>query len=155
MLEKLAGLLNPRRTRGSRSTNEVRFLINGLLANNLSTQRKEHLEYDHILSHTIFIMAETARVTVTLAADLVEGIDRIERNRSRFIAEAVQHELTRRRQAALLQSIHSPHADTVALVDTGLADWVSDLPADDGLVDVDAGTPVRWVEGQGWTKGRA
>lgn len=94
-------------------------------------------------------------MTVTLDADLVDGIDRIERNRSRFIAEAVRHELTRRRQAALLQSIHSPHADTVALVDTGLADWVSDLPADDGLVDVDAGTPVRWIEGQGWTTGRA
>lgn len=100
-------------------------------------------------------MAETARVTVTLDADLVEGIDRIERNRSRFIAEAVQHELTRRRQAGLLRSVHSPHADTVALVETGLVDWVSDLPADEGLVDVDAGTPVRWVEGQGWTKGRA
>ena len=94
-------------------------------------------------------------MTVTLDADLVDGIDRIERNRSRFIAEAVQHELARRRQAALLQSIRSPHADTVALVDTGVADWVSDLPADDGIVDVDAGTPVRWVEGQGWTKGRA
>ena len=94
-------------------------------------------------------------MTVTLDADLVDGIDRIERNRSRFIAEAVQHELARRRQAAVLQSIRSPHADTVALVDTGVADWVSDLPADDGLVDVDAGTPVRWVEGQGWTKGRA
>ena len=94
-------------------------------------------------------------MTVTLDADLVNGIDRIERTRSRFVAEAVQHELARRRQAALLQSIRSPHADTVALVDTGVADWVSDLPADDGVVDVDAGTPVRWVEGQGWTKGRA
>ncbi len=100
-------------------------------------------------------MAGTARVTLTLAADLVDDIDRLERNRSRFIADAVRHELTRRRQAALLQSVHSPHADTVALVETGLADWVSDLPADDGLVDVAAGTPVRWVEGQGWTKGRA
>ena len=100
-------------------------------------------------------MAETARVTVTLAVDLVDSIDRIERNRSRFIAEAVQHELARRRQAGLLQSLRSPHADTVALVDTGLADWVSDLPADEGLVDIDAGTPVRWVEGQGWTKGLA
>ena len=100
-------------------------------------------------------MAETARVTVTLAADLVEDIDRLEPNRSRFIAQAVAHELTRRRQAALLQSIRSPHADTVALVNTGLADWVSDLPADEGLVDVDAGTPVRWVEGKGWKQGRA
>jgi predicted phosphoribosyltransferase len=100
-------------------------------------------------------MAETSRVTVTLAADLVDSIDRIERNRSRFIAEAVRQELARRRQAGLLQSIHSPHADTVALVDTGLADWVSDLPADEGLVDMNAGTSVRWVEGQGWTTGRA
>ena len=99
-------------------------------------------------------MTETARVTVTLATDLVESIDRIERNRSRFIAEAVRHELARRRQAALLESVHTPHADTVALVDAGLSDWVSDLPADEGLVDVDAGTPVRWVEGQGWTKDR-
>jgi len=113
------------------------------------------LEYDHILSHTVEAMAESARVTVTLPADLVEDIDRLERNRSRFIAEAVAHELTRRRQAALLQSLRSPHADTEALVDTGLADWVSDLPADEGLVDVDAGIPVRWVEGKGWTKGRA
>jgi hypothetical protein len=100
-------------------------------------------------------MAETARVTVTLAADLVEDIDRIERNRSRFVAEAVQHELTRRRQAGLLQSLHHPHADTMALVDTGLADWVSDLPADEGLVDVDAGTPVRWIEGRGWARSHA
>lgn len=100
-------------------------------------------------------MAETERVTVTLAAHLVESIDRLERNRSRFIAEAVEHELARRRQEALLHSIRSPHADTVALVDTGLGDWVSDLPADEGLVDVAAGTPVRWVEGQGWTKERA
>jgi post-segregation antitoxin (ccd killing protein) len=100
-------------------------------------------------------MAETERVTVTLAADLVQSIDRLERNRSRFIAEAVEHELARRRQEALLHSIRSPHADTVALVDTGLGDWVSNLPADAGLVDLAAGTPVRWVEGQGWTKDRA
>ena len=100
-------------------------------------------------------MAGTERVTVTLAADLVESIDRLERNRSRFIAEAVEHELARRRQAALLHSIRSPHADTAALIDTGLGDWVSDLPADEGLVDVEAGTPVRWVEGQGWRKNRA
>ena len=97
-------------------------------------------------------MAETERVTVTLAADLVERIDRLERNRSRFIAEAVGHELERRRQEALFHSIRSPHAETVALIDTGLGDWVSALPGDEGLVDLAAGTPVRWVEGQGWTK---
>ena len=55
------------------------------------------------------------------------------------------------RQVLALDQLHHERADTVALVDTGLADWVSDLPADEGLVDVDAGTPVRWVEGKGWT----
>ena len=38
-------------------------------------------------------MSVTERVTVTLAAELVEAIDRMERNRSRFIAEAVAREL--------------------------------------------------------------
>jgi len=132
------------------------FLLgHGEVARNRRFKPYADLEYDHTVSHTIGTMAETARVTVTLAADLVEGIDRIERNRSRFIAEAVEHELTRRRQAALLHSIRCPHADTVAFVDTGLGDWVSDLPADEGLVDIAAGTPVRWVEGQGWKKDRA
>lgn len=35
----------------------------------------------------------------------------------------------------------------------GLADWGSRLPTDDeGLVDVSAGKPVRWVEGHGWVE---
>jgi len=92
------------------------------------------------------------RVTVTLPADLVEKIDRLERNRSRFIAEAVEHELAQRRQLALLQSVQNPHPDTTELVDLGLSDWISELPSDDTLVDASAGTPVRWVEGEGWTK---
>ena len=92
------------------------------------------------------------RVTVTLPADLVEKIDQLERNRSRFIAEAVQHELAQRRQDALLQSIRNPHPDTTEFVDMGVSDWISDLRDDDALVDASAGTPVRWIEGQGWTK---
>ena len=96
-------------------------------------------------------MGTTERVTVTLNADLVERIDRLERNRSRFIAEAVEHELARRRHDALLRSVHSPHAETAELVDTGLGDWTSDLFGDEDLVDMAAGMPVRWVEGHGWT----
>lgn len=92
------------------------------------------------------------RVTVTLPADLVERIDQLERNRSRFIAEAIEHELTQRRRDALLQSVQNPHPETTGLVDVVLSDWVSDLPADETLVDANAGTPVRWVEGQGWIK---
>lgn len=92
------------------------------------------------------------RVTVTLPADLVEKIDQLERNRSRFIAEAVEHELAQRRREALLQSVQNPHTETTELVDISLSDWVSDLPGDEALVDANGGTAVRWVEGQGWIK---
>jgi post-segregation antitoxin (ccd killing protein) len=97
-------------------------------------------------------MSGTERVTVTLSADLVERIDRLERNRSRFIAGAVERELARRRREALLHSIKNPHRDTADLADPGLGDWAGDLPADEGLVDVAGGTAVRWVQGRGWVK---
>jgi len=43
----------------------------------------------------------------------------------------------------------NPHPETVDLADAGLEDWTADLPADEGLVDVTAGTAVRWIEGKG------
>lgn len=98
-------------------------------------------------------MATTERVTVTLPIELVEGIDRFERNRSRFITEAVEHELVRRRREGLLRSLASPHPEAMELADTGLADWGASLPSDDeGLVDEAAGKPVRWIQGQGWVE---
>lgn len=97
-------------------------------------------------------MRTLARVTVTLPSELVEGIDRVERNRSRFIAEAVERELARRRRDALLQSIGSPHPETTGFADARLSDWTSDLPDDEGLVDPRGGTAVRWIEGQGWVR---
>lgn len=98
-------------------------------------------------------MATTERVTVTLPIDLVEGIDRFERNRSRFITEAVEHELVRRRRKGLLRSLEHPHPEAAELAETGLADWGASLPeGDGGLVDEAAGKPVRWVEGQGWVE---
>ena len=105
-----------------------------------------------ILNVILRDMSATERVTVTLDGDLIESIDRLERNRSRFIAEAVERELARRRHDALLRSVRSPHPETVELVDSGLGDWTADLPGDESLVDMTGGTPVRWVEGQGWTK---
>ena len=93
-----------------------------------------------------------AACSCTLSAELVEEIDRLERNRSRFIAEAIEHELARRRREALLSSVRSPHPETADVADTGLGDWTSDLPDDEGLVDVAGGTAVRWVEGQGWVR---
>lgn len=96
-------------------------------------------------------MATRERVTVTLPSELVDGIDRFERNRSRFIAEAVAHELERRRHEGLKRSLESPHPETGDLVDTGLGEWGASLPAGDtALVDLAAGTAVRWVSGRGW-----
>jgi len=97
-------------------------------------------------------MPPSERVTITLPADLLQEVDQLERNRSRFIAEAVQHEVARRRRAALLQSVRSPHPETAQLVNVGLADWTSELPNDESLLDPSSGTAVRWVEGQGWIK---
>jgi post-segregation antitoxin (ccd killing protein) len=97
----------------------------------------------------------TARVTVTLPVDLVERIDSIERNRSRFIAVAVEHEIEKRRREGLLRSIENPHQEAVGLAGEGLAAWGADLPEEEAdLVDLSAGTPVRWEEGRGWIKGK-
>ena len=92
------------------------------------------------------------RVTVTLSAQLLDAIDRIERNRSRFIVEAVERELARCRRETLLNSVRSLHPETVNQSDRGLGDWASDVPDDEGLVDLAGGAAVSWVEGQGWVK---
>src|ERR1017187_5167486 len=55
-------------------------------------------------------MANVDRVTVTLPSDLVRDIDRREKNRSKFVAEAVRNELDRRRRDELRRSLHNPHA---------------------------------------------
>ena len=55
------------------------------------------------------------RVTVTMPAELVAEIDRIESNRSRFIAEAVRHELQRR----LRLELQSPHPESLATAALG------------------------------------
>ena len=98
-------------------------------------------------------MPTTERVTVTLPTEMIDGIDRFEKNRSRFIAQAVDHELTRRRREGLLRSLQSPHPEATDLAEAGLDEWGERLPMEEeGLVDPSAGTPVRWVEGEGWAE---
>lgn len=94
------------------------------------------------------------RVTVTLPADLVRDIDRLEKNRSKFLQEAARHELERRRRALLERSLRSPHPETAELAEAGFQDWASSLPEEDvaGLVDLRAGKEVRWVPGEGWAE---
>jgi hypothetical protein len=97
-------------------------------------------------------MASGERVTVTLPMDLVRDIDRREKNRSKFVAEAVRHELDRRRRGDLRRSLLNPHPESVELAELSLEEWTRSLPDEntDALVDSSAGRPVRWVPGEGW-----
>ena len=80
------------------------------------------------------------RVTVTMPAELVAGVDRYESNRSRFITEAVRHELKRRRHLELLRSLDEPHPDSLATAALGLEAWGEALPTEDSdLLDPTAG----------------
>ena len=54
-------------------------------------------------------MASVERVTVTLPNDLIRDIDRQEKNRSKFVTEAIRRELDRRRLAELRRSLQNPH----------------------------------------------
>jgi hypothetical protein len=100
-------------------------------------------------------MLSNERVTVTLPTDVVRDIDRLEKNRSKFVLEAVRHELMRRRREDLQRSLRSPHSESEQFANEGFDEWASSLPEEDGtdLVDLNAGTPVRWVPGEGWVKG--
>jgi hypothetical protein len=102
-------------------------------------------------------MPTIERVTVTLPDDLVKDIDRREKNRSRFIAEAVRREVDRRRRAELRQSLKNPHPDGPDIAELGLVEWSRGLPDEDAgaLVDSSAGKPVRWVAGKGWVERRS
>jgi len=101
-------------------------------------------------------MAGVDRVTVTLPNDLVRDIDRREKNRGKFVAEAVRNELDRRRREELRRSLHNPHPESGDLAEQGLEEWTHGLPEEDteALVDSNAGKPVRWVSGEGWVEGR-
>ena len=100
-------------------------------------------------------MASVDRVTVTLPNDLVRDIDRREKNRSKFVAEAVRNELDRWRASELRRSLDNPHPESAELAEQGLEEWSRGLPEEDGeaLVDSGAGKPVRWVPGEGWVEG--
>ena len=102
-------------------------------------------------------MAGVERVTVSLPDNLLRDIHRRERNRSKFVAEAVRREIDRRRRAELRRSLENPHPDTAELVEQGFEEWTRDLPEEDAeaLVVSGAGKAVRWVPGEGWVEDRA
>jgi|SRR5579872_5115860 len=101
-------------------------------------------------------MADIDRVTVTLPNNLVREIDRREKNRSKFIAEAVRNELDRRRRDELRRSLDNPHPESAGVAQQGLEEWARSLPEEDteALIDIHAGRPIRWVAGEGWVEER-
>jgi hypothetical protein len=101
-------------------------------------------------------MSTVERVTVTLPDELVRDIDRREKNRSKFVAEAIRRELDRRRRGELRLSLRNPHPESADLAELGFAEWATGLPEEDteALVDSGAGRPVRWVPGKGWLERR-
>jgi hypothetical protein len=99
-------------------------------------------------------MPGVGRVTITLPVDLVRDIDRREKNRSKFVADAIRNELDRRRREELRRSLQHPHPESAGFADEGLGAWTNSLPLEDvaSLVDTSAGTYVRWVAGKGWVE---
>lgn len=98
-------------------------------------------------------MTVRARVTVTLPPEIVREIDRRDRNRSRFVLEAVEHELEARRRQELLASIAEPHSQSEEVAEAGLGEWGAlAAPGDEDLLDPAAGTAVRWKPGEGWVE---
>jgi hypothetical protein len=98
----------------------------------------------------------TARITITLPPELVSEIDRRERNRSRFVLDAVRREIHRRRREELRRSLENPHLETSELADAGLEEWGARGAAaeDASLLDPSAGKAIRWVKDRGWVDKR-
>jgi hypothetical protein len=121
------------------------------LAQRESVCKRPAHEYD---SSEVRIMPGTEAVTIALPLDVVRDIDRMEPNRSKFILDAVHHELQRRRREPLELSLREPHPESARIAEEGFDEWARNLPEEDVrmLVDMQAGTPVRWVPGEGWVE---
>ena len=90
-------------------------------------------------------------LVISLDHDLLAGIDTVHADRGEFIAEAVRNELARRQRHAFLESLATPHPESIAPAETGLGTWPEGSPDEDAqLLDPGAGRPVRWVPDAGW-----
>lgn len=95
------------------------------------------------------------RVTVTLPRELVADIDRRERNRSRFIREAVRRELERRKREAFRSSLTQPHEESAEVEKLGLEEWLGASCSEaEQLLDLDSGVEIRWQPESGWTRAK-
>lgn len=101
-------------------------------------------------------MAQVERITVTLPPGLVSQIDRVDTNRSGFLARAAHRELRRLERKALKLSLDARvfTEEDRELEAAGLADYGSSLPDKDceAMIDPSAFKPIRWVVGKGWVE---
>ena len=83
--------------------------------------------------------------------EVVDEIDRREKNRSRFVLEAALRELEARRAQELELSLSHPHPDSDRVAEAGMLEWGLGVgPDDEELVDPAGGTRVRWTPDAGW-----
>jgi len=101
--------------------------------------------------HYDMIIMLTERITITMPRDMVERIDELTKNRSRFIVDAVRRELLRQIREELRLSLRHPHAESAQVAELGMADWGAALPDDSGLLDPRGGRAVRWHAEEGWS----
>lgn len=101
-----------------------------------------------LYNHTIMT---TERITITMPKEIVEEIDRMTNNRSRFILDAVRHELDRQRREDLRLSLCNPHKEASQVAEWGMTEWRAGLPDDSDLLDAASGRPVRWRADEGWS----
>jgi len=99
------------------------------------------------------------RLNITLPRELVDEIEKVSPNRSGFLARAARRELRRLERIRRRRELDAlaTYPEQGELLETGLSAWAAGLPDDDpaGMVDLDGGTPVRWVPGLGWLEGEA
>jgi hypothetical protein len=91
------------------------------------------------------------RISIDLPDDLLQQMDRLERDRARFLLLAVRNELRRRLALELQKSVDHPHPESRELAGLGLADW-GDPDSGDDLLDPEAGIPVEWLPDLGWRR---
>ena len=90
-------------------------------------------------------MARTERVTVTLPEEVVREVDRHEQNRSRFVLQAIQHELERRRRDASRRSIEHPPSVTPSSSPTNASRLSRLFPSLAHQVKARCTLPFDWV----------
>ncbi|MCZ2149800.1 MAG: hypothetical protein LC126_18725 [Bryobacterales bacterium] len=96
-------------------------------------------------------------MTASLNDDLLRDMDRREKSRAKFVAEAVRRELDRHGHAELRRSLQISHPESADFAEQGIEEWIRGLPEEDAesLVDITAGKAARWVPGEGWVEDRA